>query len=164
MVATVSLLLAACGGAGTSSSGGATGSDAPSAGPGSSGDPGGETGFRDSITWVIDGQPGKISNGADDDPTADLAARLRAAGRGATGGPGEGALLLAAYSLGLGIPFLIAGLGVSRLTGAVRWLRQHTRTVNLVSGVLLVAVGLLLVTDQFFKLSIWFQKNFPATF
>lgn len=74
LVATVSLLLAACGGAGTSSSGGATGSDAPSAGPGSSGDPGGETGNRDSITWVVDGQPGKISNGADDDPTADLAA------------------------------------------------------------------------------------------
>ena len=74
LVATVSLLLAACGGAGTSPSGGATGSDAPSAGPGSSDDPGGETGNRDSITWVLDGQPGKISNGADDDPTADLAA------------------------------------------------------------------------------------------
>ena len=74
LVATVSLVLAACGGAGTSPSGGATGSDAPSAGPGSSGDPGGETGTRDSITWVLDGQPGKISNGADDDPTADLAA------------------------------------------------------------------------------------------
>ena len=87
-----------------------------------------------------------------------------AAGRGATGGPAEGALMLAAYSLGLGIPFLIAGLGVSRLTGAIRWLRQHTRTVNLVSGALLVVVGLLLVTDQFFQLSIWFQKNFPATF
>jgi ABC-type transport system substrate-binding protein len=74
LVATVSLVLAACGGAGTDSSGEATGSDAPSAGPGSSGEPGGETGYRDSITWVIDGQPGKISNGADDDPTADLAA------------------------------------------------------------------------------------------
>jgi ABC-type transport system substrate-binding protein len=74
LVATVSLLLAACGGAGTSPSGEATGSDAPSAGPGSSDDPGGETGTRDSITWVLDGQPGKISNGADDDPTADLAA------------------------------------------------------------------------------------------
>lgn len=74
LVATVSLLLAACGGSGTSPSDGATGSDAPSAGPGSSDDPGGETGTRDSITWVLDGQPGKISNGADDDPTADLAA------------------------------------------------------------------------------------------
>src|SRR3990170_4808576 len=74
LVATVSLLLAACGGTGVSPSGGDTGSDSPSTGPGSSGEPGGTSGFRDSITWVLDGQPGKISNGADDDPTADLAA------------------------------------------------------------------------------------------
>jgi ABC-type transport system substrate-binding protein len=72
LLATVSLMLAACGGSGASPSDGSTGSD-PSTGPGSS-DPGGESGYRDSITWVIDGQPGKISNGADDDPTADLAA------------------------------------------------------------------------------------------
>ena len=74
LVATVSLVLAACGGAGTSSSEGATGSDSPSTDPGTSNEPGGETGYRDAITWVLDGQPGKISNGADDDPTADLAA------------------------------------------------------------------------------------------
>ncbi len=74
VVAIVSLLLAACGGAGVSPSGESTGSDSPSTGPGSSDDAGGESGYRDSITWVLDGQPGKISNGADDDPTADLAA------------------------------------------------------------------------------------------
>jgi ABC-type transport system substrate-binding protein len=74
LVATVSLVLAACGGAGQTSSGGATGSDSPSTDPGASSGTGGETGYRDSITWVLDGQPGKISNGADDDPTADLAA------------------------------------------------------------------------------------------
>ena len=86
-----------------------------------------------------------------------------AAGNASTGGVGEGALLLFVYSLGLGIPFVLAGLGVGRLTGALKWLRQHTRTVNLVSGILLVAVGLLLVTDQFFRLSIWFQKTFPSS-
>lgn len=74
LAATVSLILSACGGTGASPSGGATGSDSPSTDPGSSGDPGGASGNRDSITWVIDGHPGKISNGADDDPTADLAA------------------------------------------------------------------------------------------
>ncbi|MEA2432898.1 MAG: cytochrome c-type biosis protein [Actinomycetota bacterium] len=89
---------------------------------------------------------------------------VMAAGSATTGGPAKGAALLAVYSLGLGLPFLIAGLGVSRLTTAVKWLRQHTRTVNLISGVLLVAVGLLLVTGQFFQLSIWFQKTFPASF
>ncbi len=82
-----------------------------------------------------------------------------AAGSSSTGGAGEGALLLGAYSLGLGIPFLAAGLGVSRLTGAVKWLRKHTRVVNLVSGALLVVVGILFVTDQMFQISIWMQKN-----
>lgn len=74
LIASASLMLAACGGAGVDPSDGSTGSSAPSAGPGSSGGSGGTSGYRDSITWVLDGQPGKISNGADDDPTADLAA------------------------------------------------------------------------------------------
>jgi len=82
-----------------------------------------------------------------------------AAGRGgAAGGAGEGAFLLAVYSLGLGLPFVLAGLGVSRLTGALRWLREHTRTVNLASGALLVAVGILFITGQMFQLSIWMQR------
>jgi len=84
-----------------------------------------------------------------------------AAGRGAGGGVGEGALLLFVYSMGLGVPFLLAGLGVSRLTGAVSWLRRHTRTINLASGTLLILVGLLFLSGQFFQLSIWFQRTFP---
>jgi cytochrome c-type biogenesis protein len=87
-----------------------------------------------------------------------------AAGRGTTGGPAEGALLLGAYSLGLGIPFIAAGLGIARLTGALTWFRRHIRTVNVVSGILLVAVGVLLLSGQFFRLSIWLQKTFPASF
>jgi cytochrome c-type biogenesis protein len=85
-----------------------------------------------------------------------------AAGRGTTGGPAEGAFLLAVYSLGLGIPFIAAGFGVSRLTAAVRWLRTHTRAINVVSGVLLIVVGVLFVTGDLFRLSIWMQKTFTA--
>lgn len=85
-----------------------------------------------------------------------------AAGRGTTGGPAEGAFLLGVYSLGLGLPFVLSGLGVSKLTGAVGWLRSHTRTINLVSGVLLVGVGLLFVTGDLFRLSIWMQKTMTA--
>jgi cytochrome c-type biogenesis protein len=87
-----------------------------------------------------------------------------AAGRGAAGGPAEGALLLAAYSAGLGVPFVVAGLGVSKLASAMRWFRRYARAVNVVSGALLVVVGLLLATGQFFQLSIWFQRTFPASF
>ena len=85
-----------------------------------------------------------------------------AAGRGTTGGPAEGAFLLAVYSLGLGIPFIAAGLGVSRLTGALKWLRKHMRSVNLASGTLLVIVGVLFLTDQVFRISIWMQKQFTT--
>lgn len=84
-----------------------------------------------------------------------------AAGGSVAGGPAKGALLLAVYSLGLGVPFILAGLGVTRLTGAVRWLRRHTRAINLASGALLVGVGLLFVTGQFFQMSVWFQRTFP---
>jgi len=85
-----------------------------------------------------------------------------AAGRSIDGGAAEGALLLFVYSLGLGIPFILAGLGVSRLTGALGWFRKHMRTVNVVSGALLVLVGFLFVTNQVFQISIWIQRNVPA--
>jgi cytochrome c-type biogenesis protein len=85
-----------------------------------------------------------------------------AAGEGTSGGPLEGAMLLSVYSLGLGVPFVAAGLGVSRLRGAVAWLRQRTRAINLVSGVLLVLVGALFVTDRLFEVSIWMQRGFTA--
>ncbi len=81
-----------------------------------------------------------------------------AAGRGGAGGPGEGAFLLGVYSLGLGLPFVAAGLGVARLSGVVRWLRLHARAVNVLSGGLLVVVGALFATDQLFRLSIWMQR------
>jgi cytochrome c-type biogenesis protein len=85
-----------------------------------------------------------------------------AAGTAASGGPAEGAFLLTIYSLGLGVPFVVAGLGVSRLTAAVTWLRRHTRTVNLASGALLVIVGILFVTGRLFELSIWMQRGFTS--
>ena len=85
-----------------------------------------------------------------------------AAGRSEIGGPGEGAFLLAVYSAGLGVPFILAGLGMSRLTTALAWFRKHMREINLASGALLVAVGLLFVTNQLFRVSAWMQRSFVA--
>jgi cytochrome c-type biogenesis protein len=86
-----------------------------------------------------------------------------AAGRGAAGGPAEGAFLLAVYSLGLGLPFVAAGVGIARLSGVVAWLRGHARVVNIGSGALLVLVGVLFATDQLFRISIWMQRAMAAS-
>ena len=84
-----------------------------------------------------------------------------AAGR-ADSSAAEGALLLAVYSLGLGVPFILAGLGVTRLTGAVKWLRTHTRAITMVGGAFLIAMGVLFLTDRVFEISIWMQRMFDA--
>jgi cytochrome c-type biogenesis protein len=76
--------------------------------------------------------------------------------------PGRGAVLLAVYSLGLGLPFILAGVGISRLTSAVRWLRSHTRALNVASGAILVGVGILFLTNTMYQLSIWMQRSFES--
>ncbi len=60
--------------------------------------------------------------------------------------PGRGALLSVAYSLGLGLPFIALGLSYRRMLGATRWIRTHQAWVTRAGGLMLVAVGLLLVT------------------
>ncbi len=60
--------------------------------------------------------------------------------------PGRGALLSVAYSLGLGLPFIGLGLSYRRMLGATRWIRRHQAWVTRTGGLMLVAVGLLLVT------------------
>jgi cytochrome c-type biogenesis protein len=58
----------------------------------------------------------------------------------------RGTGLAAAYSLGLGLPFLLIAGGYSRAGRASRWLREHYRGIQITGGVLLLVVGLLLVT------------------
>lgn len=58
----------------------------------------------------------------------------------------RGAFLTLTYSLGLGIPFVVAALAFRRFMGAVRWAREHQRAISRTGGALLVTVGVLLVT------------------
>jgi len=74
----------------------------------------------------------------------------------------QGVLLLSAYSLGLGLPFLGAGLAINRFFAASARIKRHMRAVEWVSGGLLVAVGLLLVTDRLNLLAMWFSRMFPV--
>ena len=71
----------------------------------------------------------------------------------------EGALLLAVYSLGLGLPFLITGLLFGRLTGAFSFFKRRLRTVTLVSGVSLAMFGVLLVFNQLTWVTVQLQNG-----
>jgi len=61
---------------------------------------------------------------------------------------GRGIALLVAYSLGLGVPFVAAGLSLGRLTRVFGWVKRHFRTMNVISGAFLVVFGLLLLTNK----------------
>ena len=65
----------------------------------------------------------------------------------------KGVLLLAVYSLGLAVPFLLTSLGVDRFLGFYTRFRRHLHTVEVVSGVLLIAVGVLIFMNNLKLLS-----------
>jgi cytochrome c-type biogenesis protein len=62
------------------------------------------------------------------------------------GSPWRGAILGLAFSLGLGIPFLLVALGLNWVTGSLAFLKRHIRVVNIVGGALLVVIGVLMVS------------------
>ena len=74
---------------------------------------------------------------------------------------GRAALLLAAYSIGLGVPFLLAELAMDRAREYLRRFQKHMRTVEIVSGAFLIAVGVLVFTGSLQRLSnVPFLVNF----
>jgi len=75
-----------------------------------------------------------------------LASVLAVAGE--SGHAGEGAALLAAYSIGLGVPFLVTGLALGKVGGALAWVKRHTTQVTLASASLLGFFGVLLVLNR----------------
>jgi cytochrome c-type biogenesis protein len=74
---------------------------------------------------------------------------------------GRGLGLLAAYSAGLAVPFLVAAYAVESFLDWFTRFRRHIRLVEKVSGGLLVAVGLLIATGQFTRLAGWLQSLTP---
>jgi cytochrome c-type biogenesis protein len=58
----------------------------------------------------------------------------------------RGAILALAYSLGLGLPFVVLGVAFVRFAGALAWVRTHQRAVMRAGGILMMLVGLALVT------------------
>jgi len=66
---------------------------------------------------------------------------------------GKGIVLLAVYSLGLAVPFLLTSLGVNRFLGFYSRFRRHLHTVEVISGVLLIVFGVLIALGRFSLLS-----------
>ncbi len=69
---------------------------------------------------------------------------------------GEGVALLGAYSLGLGLPFIGTSLAINRFLNVFSHVKKHMRTVEVIAGVLLIAVGILVATDKLQVLSRYF--------
>lgn len=79
-----------------------------------------------------------------------------------SGSVGRAALLGVAYSLGLGIPFVLLTLGFGWATRSVAFVRRHIRTVNVIGGVLLIILGLLMVTGVWTTLMAQLQGVFSS--
>ena len=74
----------------------------------------------------------------------------------------HGTSLLAVYSLGLGVPFLIAALAIKPFMAFMQRFRRHMATVERTVGVLLVLTGVLFLTGSFQELAYWLLEAFPA--
>ncbi|MCI6474421.1 MAG: cytochrome c biogenesis protein CcdA [Mucispirillum sp.] len=72
----------------------------------------------------------------------------------------QGMMLLFIYSLGLWIPFLVAALAVNEVINAIRKAGKYLVWVERIAGVLLVLIGVLLLTNKMYALSIWFTEVF----
>jgi cytochrome c-type biogenesis protein len=74
----------------------------------------------------------------------------------------RGSVLLLAYSLGIGVAFLLAGIAFARAMGAFRWVRDHYVIIRMASGVTLVALGLLLFFGKDWWLHVWLNRALDA--
>ena len=73
----------------------------------------------------------------------------------------SGAALLAVYSLGLGLPFILAAAAIGPFMRASRQLRGQFGRIEKAVGALLVATGVLFLTGGFQNLSFWLIETFP---
>ena len=71
---------------------------------------------------------------------------------------GQGGVLLAIYSAGLAVPFLVTALAFNRATTVFRWLRNHYVVITATSGVILILMGVLIFTGELADLNIEAQR------
>ncbi len=81
---------------------------------------------------------------------------------GSAGAVVRGVVLLAAYSIGLGVAFVLAGLAFAPAMTAFRWVRDRYRVIQVVGGVTLVALGLLLFFERYWWLNVALNRALQA--
>ncbi|OHT88617.1 cytochrome c biogenesis CcdA family protein [Mycobacteroides saopaulense] len=74
----------------------------------------------------------------------------------------RGITLVIAYCLGLGIPFLLLAFGSARAVRGMDWLRRHTRTIQIIGGIALLAVGVALITGVWADFVSWVRDSFVS--
>jgi cytochrome c-type biogenesis protein len=72
---------------------------------------------------------------------------------------GTAMVLSGVYALGLGLPFLVIGLGMDRAAQFVRRFRKHLHTIEIITGIFLILIGLMMLTNNLNLISIWAQRN-----
>ena len=72
---------------------------------------------------------------------------------------GQGTVLLIAYAIGLGVPFVLVAVGATEVDQRLGWFRKHAAAVSVVTGAMLILVGFLMITNLFVRLS-GFMPNF----
>jgi cytochrome c-type biogenesis protein len=75
---------------------------------------------------------------------------------------GEGVTLLAVYSLGLGIPFLLTSLAINQFFGAAKRIRKYYHAIELASGALLIVIGVLIISGELTIITRALQPYLPS--
>lgn len=75
----------------------------------------------------------------------------------------RGVLLIVAYCLGLGMPFILLAMGTGAMARWFGWLRRNTRRIQIAGGVMLIAVGIALVTGEWAEFVGWIRDQFVTT-
>lgn len=73
----------------------------------------------------------------------------------------DGIFLLVVYSMGLGIPFFLTGIGLNYAMSLFKAIKRNYKTIELVSGCLLIFIGVLIAAGQFTRLSAWLSRFAP---
>lgn len=81
---------------------------------------------------------------------------------GSTESAWRGAMLLAVYAMGIGLPFILAAAFATRFLGWATRFRRHMGTVEKVMGALLVLTGILFITGQMSAIALWLLETFPV--